>query len=348
MRVFKREFLTIVVVVSVLFLDLGTASALADNAIAPTQAVELDLNAAKAALKAKEYDRAIGLISPHLDVANREAFLILAAAYTSATNHTMAEKTLNTALAKFKGDREIQTEVSRTLLALNREIEAKATLKNVIDLHPKYEPAYLLMAEIYEKKKNRYELRLLYQDLVKHVGEKASYMTKLCELATREGHYDVAFRFCERGLALNPKEPLNYINVATAYKETGQSKKADQFFKKAADSFSKSEPAQIAYASFLDENKDYVHSYPYWKRATVASKDSIRGWTGTAFAAIEVQKFAEALPAFERLCELDKNAERQLRRAASSLKTMGQNTWYEKMTELISKCDEKNLSRGFM
>jgi Tfp pilus assembly protein PilF len=322
---------------TVLILDFGWASASG-----------LDLKAAKTALKAKEYQAAVDIISPNLEAAPREAFLVLASAYTEMTNHTMALKTLNAGSAKFKGDREIMTEIGRTNLALNQEREAKAILKDVIELFPKYEPAYLVMGEIYEKKKNRYELRMLYQDLVEKVGEKGPYLTKLCDLATRDGHYELSFRFCEKALAKNPKEPLNYVNIATAAKETGNSERAQQFYKKAADTFGKSELALVSYAKYLDESKNQVESFTYWKRATVAEPASAPAWTGLAFSALEIQKFAEVMAAFEKLCEVDKDAERQLRRAAAQLKSMKQETWLEKLKEMIGKCDEKNRSRKFL
>lgn len=337
----KREFLVFLSLLSVLILDLGrVVPARAQSSIrrTPAQATGLDLTSARNLLKSKDFNKVIEILSPRLDTAPREAFLLLAEAYSGAGNHMMAAKTLNTAQAKYKNDREISTELGRTQFALNKEREAKAILKEVIDQNPKYEPAYMAMAEIYEKRKNRYELRLLYQDLVENTGEKSNYMTKLCELSTKDGLYDLSFNYCERGLALNAREPLNYIHLATAYKETGQSAKANQYFKKAADSFSKSEDAQASYAQFLDESKNYVQSYKYWKRATEAAPESNRVWTGFAFSSLEIQKYADTLKAFGKLCEQDRDAERQIRRAAGILKPLNQTEWFEKLTDLISKC----------
>lgn len=337
MGVLKRERLLRLAIITVLILDFGRVAA-ADGAKASAQS--LDLKAARAAAKAKDHHKVIELVSPRLDVAPREGFLLLAGAYSGNENHTMALKTLNAAAAKFRGDREISTEIGKTNLALNKEREAKAILKEVIELHPRYEPAYLAMADIYEKRKNRYELRLLYQDLVENVGEKPPYMTKLCDLATKEGHYELSFRYCEKAALKAPKDPLNLVNIATAAKETGNSEKAHQYFKRAADSFPKSELAQSSYAMYLDEIKNSVESYGYWKRATAADEKSGRAWAGLAFSALEIQKFQETLSAFEKLCTLDKAAERQLRRGAGQLKIMKQEQWLEKLTNLIGNCNE--------
>jgi len=337
MGVLKREQLLWLILGTVLILDFRLA-----------WANNLDLKAARTALRAKEFQAVIDMISPKLDVAPREGFLILSKAYSGTKNHPMSLKTLNAALAKYKGDREIATELGRTHLALNKEREAKGILKEVIDLHPNYEPAYLAMAEIYEKRKNRYELRMLFQDLIENVGEKPIYISKLCDLATKEGLYELSFKHCDRAIFRNPKEPLNYINIATAYKETGKSEKAHQFFKKAADSFSKSEMALVSYAQYLDEGKNSVQSYAYWKKATLADAKSARAWLGLAFTELEIQKFSDSMTSFEKLCELDDNAERHLRRAAGQLKTLKQESWLEKMMDLIGKCNERSQSRKFL
>lgn len=299
----------------------------------------IDLAAAKTALNAKEFDKVTELISPHLDVANKEAFLILSRAYIGQGNLAMAQKTLATGRSKYAEDPEFPTELGRVYLGLNKDREAKSILKEVTEAHPKYEPAYLVMAEMYEKRKNRYELRLLYQDLVEHVSQKAEYFTKLCDLSTQEGLYDLAFKYCNEALRKNPKEPMNYINLGSSYKETGNSAEANNNYKKAADSFSKSEPAQFAYAQFLDEQKKSVESYKYFKRASEADAKSLRAWLGYGFSAIEIQKFQDSLTAFEKVCELDRNGIKQVRKAASLIKTLSQPQWMKKYEDLIRHCE---------
>lgn len=318
------------VFILVLFLDLGW------GAPAPSP---IDLAAAKTALNSKEYDKVAEMISPHMDVANKEAILILAKAYVGQNNLAMAQKTLATGRSKYAEDPEFPTELGRVYLGLGKDRESKALLKEVIDTNPKYEPAYLVMAEMYEKRKNRYELRLLYQDLVQHVSQKAEYLTRLCDLATQEGLYDLSFKYCNDGLRKNQKEPLNYINLAASYKETGNMIEANNNYKKAADSFSKSEIAQFAYAQFLDEQRKPVESYKYFKRASEADAKSLRAWLGFGFSAIDIQKFQESLVAFEKVCELDRNGIKQVRKAAGLIKTLNQPQWMKKYEDLIRHCE---------
>lgn len=309
----------------------------------------IDLREAQAAFAAKNYDKTIKLISPQLEVASREAFLLLAKAYSANENSMMAMKTLSAAQAKWASDPEISTALGLAQLAAGKEREAKNTLKDVLDANPSYEPAYLAMAQIYEKKKNRYELRLLYQDLISHVGKKPLYLQILCDLTTHEALYDQAFSYCEQAISSNPREPSSYVNIATAYKETGRTSEANKFYKKAADSFSKSEMAQFSYAQFLDEQKKYVESYPYYRRAVQADAKSIRGWLGLAFSALEIQKFTESIAAFEKVCELnDREGIRQSRKAALQIKKLNQSEIFAKYQALITKCEGYGPSRNFL
>lgn len=324
----------------VLFLDFGWG--------APGPSAPIDLAAAKTALEGKDYDKVVELISPNLDVANREAILTLVKAYRGQENLAMAQKTLAVGRSKYPQDPEFPTEIGRVYLFLNKDREAKSILKEVIDAHPKYEPAYLVMGDMYEKRKNRYELRLLYQDLVQNVSQKSEYLTKLCDLATQEGLYDLAFKYCNDGMKKNPREPLNYVNLASAYKETGNTIEANNNYKKAADSFSKSEVAQVAYAQFLEDQKKTIDAYKYYKRATEADEKSLRAWLGYGFSALEIQKFQDSITAFEKVCENDRNGVKQARKAASTMKSLKQPQWMKKYEDLIKHCEGLTPGKRFL
>lgn len=312
------------------------------SAPTPTPAKPIDMKEAKAAFAAKNYEKTITLLSPHLDVANKEAFLLLGKAYSASENGMMAMKTYSAGLSKFTNDAELGTALGQAQYALKKESDAKATLKEVIENNPTYEPAYLATAEIYQKKNNRYELRLLFQDLVAKVGAKPEYLQELCDLTTRDGLYDQAIDYCKKGTKTNPREPLNYINLATSYKETGKTAEADTWYKKAADSFSKSEQAQYAYAQYLDGQKKFVDSFPYYKRAVAADPKSSRSLQGLGFAAIEIQKFSDSLAAFDSLCEVNsRDGIKSVRKAAGSVQRLNQPQWFEKYSALITKCEER-------
>lgn len=332
----KRGFAAIVVVFSCLLLDFGRVLA------APTPAPNpINMTEAKSAFAAKNYEKTIALISPHLDVASKDAFLLLARAYAASGNAMMAMKTLSAGHAKTPEDPDLGTALGQAQFALNREKEAKAILKEVIQANPSYEPAYLAIAEIYEKKNNRYELRLIYQDLLKVAKKpRPQYLKALCELTNRDGLYDLAFTYCQQAIAANPADPLNRVNLANTKEETGKIAEAQIEYKTAADHSSASEPAQFAYARFLDSQKKFTESFAYYKKAVVADPKSARSWQGLGFSALEIQKFQESIDAFLKLCELDtRDGVKHARKAANQMKRLEQPQWFDKFQKMISKCE---------
>lgn len=294
---------------------------------------------AQAAFGEKKFDRVVALLSPHLDAIDRSSFLILAKSYIQQDNAFLAAKTLLAAKPRFPNDAEIATALGGAQFAVGRDREAKATLREVIETNPKYEDAYLVLGEHYEKRSNWAEIRFLYQDLIKLVGERPLYLTKLCTVTTKRAIYDEAFLYCEKAIRMNPKEPSNYLHLASANQHTGKTSEADRNFRRAADSFAKSEPAQLEYAKFLKEQKKAIEAFGYFKKATVANEKSLEAWKGVASLGIEIQKFAEAQTAIQKICQLDDSeGVRQAKRARDAVRSVKQRAWEEKFENLVNKC----------
>lgn len=299
-----------------------------------------EMKEAQSAFKTKNYEKVVSLLTPKIDAIPREGFVILGLSYSELKNNSMALKTYSLAQGKFPTDDEIGTLYGMAQISNLKEREAKATLKEVLDRNPKYEPAYLALAKLYEAKKNTYELRLIYVDLVKHIARKPEYLSKLCELYTQEGIYDHAKDNCNSAIAADPREPLNYVHLAMSFNSTGKIAEADGMFKRAADSFSKSESAQFFYGQFLEEQKKFVDAYKYFKRGTDADPKAARSWIGMGFSAIEVQKFDESIKAFEKLCTVDeRNAIKHVRRAVSIVNKLEQPDVLRKFQTMIDKCE---------
>jgi tetratricopeptide (TPR) repeat protein len=314
---------------AVSFLDLGQvwSTALAN-----------ELSEAHLALKSNDYQKVIELLSPKVEKLSREGLVVLAKAYSASNNHEAAIKAYTACLSKNARDYEAKTWIGGEQLALGRDKEAMATLKESLEINPKFTPTYKELVRYYEKKKNPYEQRLLYEDMIKNVGETAEAVTQLCELSTKDRLYDLAFTYCLRGIALSPTTPENYVYLGIASKETGQSEKSESYLKKAAKDFQKSELAQLTYAQFLDEKKNFIGSYSYYKQAVAAKSDSTLGLVGLGNSSLEIQKYAESLAAFTKACQLDRKNLPAFRKAANTLRTMKLQDWTKKFETAIDAC----------
>ena len=298
-----------------------------------------DLSAAKTALKNKDYSKVIDLLSPEVENLDREGLFALAKAYSSQKKSAAAIKAYTAALALNSKDVEAKTLIGAELFVSGKEKESVNMLKEALEINPKFVPAFKVLIRVYEKRKNKYELRLLYQDLVDKVGEKAEYITKLCELSTADGLYDLSKKYCARGIELSPEEPSNYVHLGTTLKETGNIKEAESNLKKAADDFQKSVLSLMTYAKFLDDQKNYILSYTYYKKAVeVASKDTAP-LLGLANATLEIQKYQESLEAYLKACKMDKASIANFRRSTNVLRTMKLETWLRKFESALDECE---------
>jgi tetratricopeptide (TPR) repeat protein len=325
----KSLLLGLGLILGVSFLDVGQVWTLARAA---------DIQAAQAAAKKQDHQKVIELLSPQVEKLSRDGLMLLANAYSAIGNHEAAIKTYTACLAINARDYEAKALIGSEQVDLGKDKEALATLKEALEFNPNFAMTYKILIRYYEKKQNKYELRLLYEDMNENLGETVEAITKLCELTTMDRLYDLAFKYCQRGIVLSPQTPENFIYLGISAKETGQPEKAEENLKKAAEDFPKSELAQLSYAKHLDEKKNFIGSYSYYKKALAAKADSIPGLVGFGNSSFEIQKYAESLDAFSKACKLDRKTLPPFRRVTNSLRTMKIQDWLKKFETGVEAC----------
>jgi tetratricopeptide (TPR) repeat protein len=326
----KSIFLSLALSFSVSLLDIGPGHL--------SLAGAYELSAIQKSLKEKDYNRVIQLLSPEVEKLDRAGLFALAKAYSSLKKSEAAIKAYTAALSLNPQDVEAKTLIGAEQIISGKEKEALITLKEALEMRNDFVPAYKLLIKIYEKRKNKYELRLLYQDLVEKIGPKSDYLTKLCELTTTDGLYDLAEKYCQQGIDTNSKEPNNYVYLGIARKETGKVKEAEMILKKVADDFSQSALAQNTYAHSQEEKKNFIGAYAYYKKAIAADAKSVPGYVGLAQSSLEIQKYQESLDAFVTACRLDKSTIPTFRRATNTLRTMKIDEWLKKFEKQSDDC----------
>lgn len=303
------------------------------------------LKDAQTAFDKHDYDQVVALLSPQVERLPKKGLILLGQAYEKADNGIAAVKTYRTALSKNEKDVEVLVYIGLAHAKMGKDDEAIGFMKDAMEINKKYEPAYFALADLYTKKKNRYFLRLLYEDLEKFVSasKKPQVVAQLCSINLQEGFHANAKKKCEEAIRLNPKNPDNYVHLGTAFKETGESKIALRHLHRAADSFKNSELSQFTLGQFYSEQKNSLKAYQYFKRATEADKKSVRSFVALAFVAIEIQKFGEGLAAFEHACTLDRTVEKDLRKATNTVRLVKAEAWLPKFESAIDKCGGGNI-----
>lgn len=306
---------------------------------APTLAKNPLTKQADELYKKGAYDKVTTLLWANVEKNDREGLLLLARAHEKRGEADQMIKALNILTAKDAKDYDAFYLLGNAYFLKNKNKETLENYKTALEINPKFEPAYLGLAKYYEKKKNPYELRILYQDMIDNIGHRTVYLAKLCEINTADGVFQAAIANCKEALTQDSALPEVMVNLAMSYKGTGETALAEQTLKAAAKQFGRSEPAQYAYAKWLEDQKNYVDAFPFYKNAAGADEKSARAWLGVATCAFELQKFDIAFVGYKKACQYDKKNAVYFRKATTQIKNIRtQHEWVPKYEAASEQC----------
>lgn len=222
--------------------------------------------------------------------------------------------------------------------------QAMESYKQAVEINPKFEPAYTALISFYEKRDtpNLYELRIIYQDMLKAFGPKPNLLSKLCQVNTEDGVYEPAIFSCKDAIVKDKQNPNPYVYLALAYKGTGETAKYEEELKKAATKFPQAEIAQYHYGKLLEDQKNFIEAMKYYKAATDSDSNSSRSWLGLATSSFEVKKYDIAHPAFKKACQLDQKMALPFRRATTVLRNNKNRAWIPKFETDSETCTFRN------
>ena len=293
--------------------------------------VELNFNS-------KKYEQVIKDLSPNIENLDRKSLLLLGQSYYKTSDFQSAINTFNAIMTLNAKDYEAKTFLGESLFKSGKKQEALAALKEAVEMNPKYIPAYQALITQYDSIGNKYELRLLYQDMIDAFGEKSEYLVKACELNTLSGLHEMAQNYCRKGINKYPNVASNYVNLGVTLKDTGDISEAEKYLKQAAEKFSESELAQISYAHLLNEQKNYIAAYKFYIKASQANPNSKDSYIGIGKTALELKKYEDSLSAYKKACFLDKNSTTEVRKAANIIRTSKDRKNLEPFEKLSENC----------
>lgn len=297
------------------------------------------LEKAEAAFEKGDYQAVTEMLWKDIDKLQRKELLLLALAHEKKKEPHNVLKITNILTEKSTKDYEALYLSGSAYLMMNRkDSEALEALKASLEINPKYQPAYEKLAEMYRKKKNNYELRIIYQDMVDNIGRKAEFLTQLCDINTKDNQEDQALATCREAIQKDPKIAENHVNLGLTQLHAGETGEAKKSLKIAANSHSKSEIAQYTYADFLETQKNYIEAAKYYLAGTVADPKSSRCWLGYAKSSFELRKYSVALEAFKTACKLDQKTAVHFRKATTVLRNTKESSWMKQFETASESC----------
>ncbi|MBX3039888.1 MAG: hypothetical protein KF789_04155 [Bdellovibrionaceae bacterium] len=322
------------------FLAVGPATGWAQSkaAKAPIQDPKSTVKQAEELFLDKEYGKVTDLLWKNISSLNRQGFILLMKAHKEKKEWGEVIRASNLALSKNAKDEEAMTYLGEAQFRrANKPTEAKETLKKVLEINPKYQPAYEILAQIYEK--NPYEQRIIYQDMVEVFGPKASFLSRLCALNANDGENEQGEKYCQEAIAASPKVPDNHVYLGIIAKQKGDLEKSKKLLTTAANQFNDSEFAQYEAAAFLESDKAWIESNKYYEKCTKADDKSDRCWLGVGNSAIQLRNYDRALYSFIKACQIaGRKSAPIVRRAASAVRQRKDVEWSDKLSRVADRC----------
>lgn len=285
-----------------------------------------------------EFRKTADLLWKNIASLDRQGMLLLLKAHKARKEWNEVIRAANLALSRNARDEEAMTYLGEAQFRrqTNPE-EAKETLKRAMEINPKHQPAYEIMALIYEK--NPYERRLLYQDMIEIFGPKIEILTRLCELNAEDGENEQGERYCRQAIEKDSSVDRNHVYLGLIAKQKGETEAAKTRLRAAAVRFSGSEFAQFQYALLMEEEKNWIDANKFYEQCVVADSKSDRCWLGVGNSAIQLRQYERSVQAFSRACQLaGRKHSPVVRRAVSTIRQRKDLEWSDRLSRVAERC----------
>lgn len=225
-------------------------------------------------------------------------------------------------------------------LKKSKEKVALESFKKAIEADSKYQPAYEAIEKIYDnpKRPNFYELRMLYQDMIDNIGGHFEFYQKLCKINALDGVNEPAIEACTKSMQLNDEIPENYVFLARAHKQMGNSEKTMKLLKDASAKFPKSDFVLESYAKYLEDDKNFIDAYKYYDQCVSVAEKNEACLAGAATSGVQIQKYEKGLQYLIQACAISRKHSVLARKLASVIRASKAMDWVRSYEVQAEKC----------
>lgn len=199
---------------------------------------------------------------------------------------------------------ELKTEAQSEMQS-GRYGEAIDLLNKYISARPQEADGYNLIGLCYEKQQ-RYEDAVYNFRLAKKLEPGNSYINTNLNRATNSW-YKLLYNEIEgfkREIAINPKNPNNYLAIGKAYKNLGKWLVAEEWYDKYLTLVHASPDEIIRYSEILGKNNHISKGWPILKKYTEEYPNDQRLWSRFGYFSLWLGKYRTAVKAFENALAL--------------------------------------------
>lgn len=297
-----------------------------------------NLGPAETAFQEKNYKKVVELLTPQLGKLSTAGYSLLARSHLELKSWNDVLKVTQLGLAQNSKDSELLTYQGMANFELGKDKIAIEDLKAALEANPKNEKAYEASARIYEKRKNNYELRTIYQDMIDKIGPRPKYYAALCRVDTKDVLNDSAIENCKEAIRRNPKDVESTINLAIVHSHTGNTKEAEKLFVNTTNEYPQSETAQQRTGEFFEEKKNFIRAIKYYDSCIKLNPKSETCLKGIIQSELQVQKFSDAATHMRKLCTLDRRHSLYARKGMTAARTAKNSEWEKTFNDIAQDC----------
>ncbi len=279
-----------------------------------------EVRLARTAFKMKKYDEAERLFWKHVEKLTLFEMKMMMYSSDRVGKSSDAIKAAKLILGRVGDDADAYTLIGKMhaqkTIQKDSEKLAIENLKRAIEVNPKFEPAYLALTAFYEKKikqmesrkqnkkKNYYELRILYQEMAEKFPQKPQYQSQVCKIDALDEQLELAKESCKLAMVKSPKDPIGFVYMGIAQQKAKNDDEAKRLLSSSVKRFKNSDLANLSWAAYLETNGNFIDAYNFFKAAAVINPQSGEAWAGVARTGIQLSKEDESLQAFRKACGL--------------------------------------------
>jgi tetratricopeptide (TPR) repeat protein len=218
--------------------------------------------------------------------------------------------------------------------------QAIKQLKLAIEINPNYEPAYIDLADsiLEVRPRNRLEARLIYEDMLKRFGKKVEYLSRICDLAAKEGQHKTAEMACKQTLQMSPSDPIALITLGHLIRDQAEFQKADEYFTKLLQEHSNDPQVAAACGDYFKERRLLSKAFEAFEKATESDQSSYEHFIKAGALACEMSISDKCYYFFEKSCAFSKDPRPEIRKSLNLIKSTISPEARNKFDQLILKC----------
>ncbi len=254
-------------------------------------------------MRHSDFDKAMPLLLRALEIKQdfAEAANQLGLCYIAKKQFILAEQTLTKAITTHPEDQVLYANRARAHIGLNDFVSAEKDYMQALKVAPNFIDLYYAMASMYLEHGNRQKAGEYFSLAEAASVSSEAYYIDYCGFLYGNGRTKQAIALGEKGLGLYPHSSQLLLNLAAAYEEDGQVRKAEGILKKLIEADPGSASALNNLGNLYLKKQDSANAIKYFKLSIEKDSTHIEPYISLASVYESLSQYDSAQLEFETL-----------------------------------------------